>query len=130
MSTPMNESGKVNGGVVVVDLIIIDILPADPTVDVNDTDLWGQPIDTSLYAQIAPECKDEELMKAIDNWADNVELWQAYPGIPYPGPNGAWVGLLTNVVPSGSECVKFPKELGAKLKPWIPDSLYDSVVAK
>jgi hypothetical protein len=129
MSTPNKNGGKVSGEIVVVDVILFDFVPP-PGVDVNDTDMWGKPIDTSLYAEIAPQCGDEGTLQALDNWADKVQLYVMYPGVPYPGPNGAWVGLLTNVIPRGTNAAKFPRELGETLKPWIPAALYDTVVAK
>lgn len=142
MSTPNNENGgKVGGEIVVVDIIIIDIVPEPDEALTTlhsvlgdevepETDLWGRPVPTSLLTLIAPACTDESIKKAVDQWADDVELFHAYPGIPYPAPNGAWLGLLNNVIPSGSDAVKFPKDLAERLKPWIPPHLWDDVVAK
>ena len=88
---------------------------------------WDYGVEDAELEGIPPKSEDQDLCDAIEAWADEVELYHAYPCIPVPGPSKPWVGLL-KVLAKHGDAVKFPKELAERLKPWIPAAMWKSVV--
>lgn len=84
-------------------------------------------IDESRLAAIPAACEDEEILQAMEEWEEDVELWHGCPFMAFPSPTKEWLAML-DVVADAPEGIKFPPELAERIKEWIPAEMWDYVV--
>ena len=74
-----------------------------------------------------PPCHDSDVQTWLRKWGKENGFWAVYPDIPIPGPTDEWLELLDRIA-ACPYTVRFSRSLAGRLRPWIPESLWESVV--
>ncbi len=89
---------------------------------------WDYGVNPDELVGIPDACDDDALMRDLVAHYEEIELWVGFPCEPMPGPSIEWVGLLKTFATHPG--IRFPESLAERLRPWIPQKMWDLVVAK
>ena len=73
-------------------------------------------------------CKDEAILRRMNQWATDVRLYIVSSYTPVPGPSKEWVVLLKLI--QDAPKINFPADFAEQLKPWIPSQYWEGCIEK